>query len=176
MDCGSCFFCALEKNMGAKKHVTCLLAEDGAPLTDLEEMCGRARAFYAALFSPDQTNSKACRVLWDGLPTVSAGDRDQLELPLTLAKFSEALRPMSTNKSLGMDGLTVEFYCVSCTDYKVVVKAISLRLGSVLSDVVHPNQTYTVPGRTIFDNIYLDRDLLELECSDGLLFALLSLD
>ncbi|CAM2113585.1 unnamed protein product [Caretta caretta] len=31
MDCGSRFFYALEKTRGAKKHVTCLLAEDGTP-------------------------------------------------------------------------------------------------------------------------------------------------
>ncbi|CAM2118431.1 unnamed protein product [Caretta caretta] len=62
------------------------------------------------------------------------------------------------------------------TDYEVVVKAISLQLGSVLSDVVHPDQTYTVLGWTIFKNLYLVRDLLELGYRDGLSFALLSLD
>ncbi|CAM2111076.1 unnamed protein product [Caretta caretta] len=195
MDRGSRFFYALEKRRGAKKHVTCL--------------------------------PNTCRVLWDGLPMVTVGDRDRLEIPLTLAEFSEALRHMPTNKSPGMDGLTVESYCVfwdilspdlvtvwaeplqsgvlplSCrravltllpkkgdlrdlrnwrpvsllsTDYKVVAKAISLRLGSLLADVIHPDQTYTGPGRTIFDNLYLVRDLLELGCRDSLLFALLSLD
>ncbi|CAM2106123.1 unnamed protein product [Caretta caretta] len=134
---------------------------------------------------------------------------------------------MPTNKSPGMDGLTVEFYCafwdilgpdlatvwaeslqggvlsLSCrravlallpkkgdlrdlrnwrpvsllsTDYKIVVKAISLWLGSVMADVIHPDQTYTVPGRSIFDNLFLVRDLLELGRRDGLSFALLSLD
>ncbi|CAM2096561.1 unnamed protein product [Caretta caretta] len=201
MDRGSCFFYALEKKRGAKKHVTCLLAEDGTPLMDPTEMCGRARAFYAGLFSPDPTDPNACRVLWDELPMVSVGDRDRLELPLSLAEFLEALRCMPTNKSPGMDGLTVEFYGMfwdilgpalvtvwaeslqsgvlplSCrravlallpkkrdlrdlrnwhpisllsTDYKVIAKAISLRLGSVLADVIHPDQTYTVPGHTIF--------------------------
>ncbi|CAM2106798.1 unnamed protein product [Caretta caretta] len=227
MDRGSRFFYALEKTRGAKKHVTCLLAEDGTPLTDPEEMCGRARDFYTSLFSPDPTDPDACEVLWEELPTVSVGDRDRLELPLTLAEFSEALRRMPTNKSLGMDGLTVEFYRafwdilgpdlvtvwaeslqsgvlpLSCrravlallpkkgdlrdlrnwrpvsllsTDYKIVAKAISLRLGSVMADVVHPEQTYTVPGRSIFDNLFLVRDLLELGRRDGLSFALLSLD
>ncbi|CAM2113113.1 unnamed protein product [Caretta caretta] len=42
MDHGSHFFYALEKTRGAKKHVTCLLAEDGTLLTELVEMCGRA--------------------------------------------------------------------------------------------------------------------------------------
>ncbi|CAM2115636.1 unnamed protein product [Caretta caretta] len=227
MDRGSRFFYALEKTRGAKKHVTCLLAEDGTPLTDPEEMCGRARDFYTSLFSPDPTDPDACEVLWEELPTVSVGDRDRLELPLTLAEFSEALRRMPTNKSPGMDGLTVEFYHafwdilgpdlvivwaeslqsgvlpLSCrravlallpkkgdlrdlrnwrpvsllsTDYKIVAKAISLRLGSVMADVVHPDQTYTVPGRSIFDNLFLVRDLLELGQRDGLSFALLSLD
>ncbi|CAM2105792.1 unnamed protein product [Caretta caretta] len=99
MDRGSHFFYALEKKRGAKKHVTCLLAEDGTPLTDPE-----------------------------------------------------------------------------ITDYKVVAKAILLWLGSVLADVVHPDQTYTVPGHTIFDNLYFVWDLLELGYWDGLSFALLSLD
>ncbi|CAM4719095.1 unnamed protein product [Lepidochelys kempii] len=110
MDRGSRFFYALEKTRGAKKHVTCLLAEDGTPLTNPEEMCGRAGDFYTSLFSPDLTDPDACEVLWEELPTVSMGDRDRLELPLTLAEFSEALRRMPTNKSPGMDGLTVEFY------------------------------------------------------------------
>ncbi|CAM2112899.1 unnamed protein product [Caretta caretta] len=61
-------------------------------------------------------------------------------------------------------------------DYKVIAKAISLRLWSMMVDVVHPDQTNTVPGQTIFDNLYLVRDLLELGPRDGLSFALLSLD
>ncbi|CAM2101937.1 unnamed protein product [Caretta caretta] len=40
MDRGSRFFYALEKTRGAKKHVTCLLAEDSTPLTEPAEMCG----------------------------------------------------------------------------------------------------------------------------------------
>ncbi|CAM2111077.1 unnamed protein product [Caretta caretta] len=110
MERGSRFFYALEKTRGAKKQVTCLLAEDGTPLTDPEEMRGRARDFYTSLFSPDPNDPVACGVLWEELPMVSVGDRDRLELPLTLAEFSEALRRMPTNKSPGMDGLTVEFY------------------------------------------------------------------
>ncbi|CAM2096653.1 unnamed protein product [Caretta caretta] len=63
MDRGSCFFYALEKRRGAKKHVTCLLVEDRTPVTDQEEMCGRARAFYTSLFSLNLTDADACRVL-----------------------------------------------------------------------------------------------------------------
>ncbi|CAM4723223.1 unnamed protein product [Lepidochelys kempii] len=74
MDHGSHSFYALEKMRGAKKHVTCLLAEDGTSLTDPVEMCGRARDFYTSLFSPDPTDPGACRVLWEELPMVSVCD------------------------------------------------------------------------------------------------------
>ncbi|CAM2116176.1 unnamed protein product [Caretta caretta] len=163
-------------------------------------MCGRARAFYVSLFFRDLTNPDTCRVLWTGLPMVSMGDRDRLELPLTLAELSEALCHITTDKSPGMDWLTVEFYhkprspcsqrrgtpatfgidSLLSTDYKVIAKAISLQLGSMLEDVVHPDQTYTILGWTIFDNLYLDRDILELGCRDRdileLSFSRLSLD
>ncbi|CAM5095310.1 unnamed protein product [Eretmochelys imbricata] len=45
-----------------------------------------------------------------------------------------------------------------------------------MADVIHPDQTYTVPGHSIFDNLFLVQDLLELGRRDGLSFALLSLD
>ncbi|CAM2112531.1 unnamed protein product [Caretta caretta] len=61
MDRSSLFFYALQKRKGAKKHVTCLLVEDGTPLTDPEEMRGRARAFYANLFPPGSNRSRAPR-------------------------------------------------------------------------------------------------------------------
>ncbi|CAM2096671.1 unnamed protein product [Caretta caretta] len=150
MDHGSCFFYTLEKKRGAKKHVTCFLAEDGTPVTDPAEICGRARAFYAGLFSPDLTDPNACRVLWNELPTVSTGDRDGLELPLTLAEFLEALRRMPTNKSPGMDGLTVEFY-------------------RMFWDILGPDLV-TVWAKS------LQSGVLPLSCRDGLSFALLSLD
>lgn len=47
----------------------------------------RVRAFYSTLFCLDPVDSKTCRVLWEGLLTVS-----------------------HDNKSTDIDGLTVEFY------------------------------------------------------------------
>ncbi|CAM2097114.1 unnamed protein product [Caretta caretta] len=40
-------------------------------------------------------------------------------------------------------------------DYKVIAKAISLQLGSMLADMIHPDQAYAVLGHTIFDNLQL---------------------
>ncbi|CAM4571413.1 unnamed protein product, partial [Caretta caretta] len=122
------------------------------------------------------------------LPTVSVGDRDRLELPLTLAEFSEALRRMPTNKSRGMDGLTVEIYRafwdilgpdlatvwaeslqgrvlpLSCsTDYKIVVKAISLRLGSVMADERLTGLVLREPELRLVLSAYADDVLLVVQ-------------
>ncbi|CAM2106918.1 unnamed protein product [Caretta caretta] len=126
MDHGSRFFYALEKMRGAKKHVTCLLAEDGTPLMEPVEM----RAVLALL--------------------LKKGDLRDLRNWCPISLLS--------------------------TDYKIVAKGVSLRLGSVLADVIRPDQTYTVPDHSIFDNLFLVRDLLELGRRDSLSFALLSLD
>ncbi|CAM2111752.1 unnamed protein product [Caretta caretta] len=82
MDHGSHFFYALEKRRGAKKHISCLLAEDS---------------------TPSQKGDPGDLRNWH---------------PVSLLSM----------------------------DYKVIVKAISLWLGSVLVDVIHPDQTYTHPG------------------------------
>ncbi|CAM2119674.1 unnamed protein product [Caretta caretta] len=50
MDRGFHFY-ALEKMRGAKKHITCLLAEDGTTLTEPAEMCRRTQPSMQ-VFSP----------------------------------------------------------------------------------------------------------------------------
>lgn len=54
-------------------------------------------------------------------------------------------------------------------DYKVTVKVIALQLKSMLVNVSHPYQIYTIPALTIFDNQYLAQDLLHLACRVGLI-------
>ena len=48
------------------------------------------------------------------------------------------------------------------TDYKLASKAITERLKSVMASIVHPDQTCGVPGRSIFSNLQLVRDLLDM--------------
>ncbi len=45
-----------------------------------------------------------------------------------------------------------------CNDYKLFYKALANRLGEVLEQVIHPDQTYCVPSRQNFDNISFIRD------------------
>ena len=48
------------------------------------------------------------------------------------------------------------------TDYKLASKAITERLKSVMSSIVHHDQTCSVPGRSIFSNLHLVRDVLDM--------------
>ncbi|CAM2106415.1 unnamed protein product [Caretta caretta] len=117
------------------------------------------------------------RVFWDifgpELITVWAKSLQSGVLPLSCRRAVLALLP---KKGDLCDLRNWRPVLLLSTDYKIVVKAISLRLGSVLADVIHPDQTYTVPDHSIFDNLFMVWDLLELGRRDGLSFALLSLD
>ena len=45
-------------------------------------------------------------------------------------------------------------------DLKIITKALSERLKSILSSLVHPNQT-CIPGRHIENNIHITQDIID---------------
>ena len=47
-----------------------------------------------------------------------------------------------------------------CVDYKIITKTLATRLGALLHYLLHPNQTCSVSGRSIYDNLYLLRDII----------------
>ena len=60
-------------------------------------------------------------------------------------------------------------------DYKICAKAVSIRLAKVLGSIVDPDQTCSIPGRTIFSNLALLRDTLafiERKNETGILLSL----
>ena len=61
-------------------------------------------------------------------------------------------------------------------DYKICSKAISLRLSKVLDSVVDPDQTCSIPGRSIVSNLILLRDTLDHIERTGETGILVSLD
>ncbi len=61
-------------------------------------------------------------------------------------------------------------------DYKVATRAISGCLLAVIGSVVGPDQTCGVPGRTISENLFHIRDLIEYAERENIPLALLSLD
>ncbi len=63
-----------------------------------------------------------------------------------------------------------------CSDLKLFSKALAIRLREVVGQVIHQNQTYCVPNRSIFDNVYLIRDILEVSRLLDIDTGLISLD
>ena len=59
-------------------------------------------------------------------------------------------------------------------DYKITTRAISARLLTVLGSIIEPDQTCGVRGRTISENLFLIRDLLEYVERDDRPLALFS--
>lgn len=47
-----------------------------------------------------------------------------------------------------------------CVNYKLLSKVLASRLGKVMEQVIHRDQTYYVPGRSMVGNIHLIRDVL----------------
>lgn len=46
-------------------------------------------------------------------------------------------------------------------DYKIISKILTTRLSLVLGSVLHPDQTCSVPGRSISSNVVLLRDIFD---------------
>ena len=63
-----------------------------------------------------------------------------------------------------------------CTDYKILSKALANRLREVMELIIHQDQTYCVPGRSILDNVSLIRDILDISSSLGINVGLIGLD
>jgi exonuclease III len=61
-------------------------------------------------------------------------------------------------------------------DYKIISRALSLKLGQVLGDVINPAQTCSIPGRSILTNTALIRDLIQLVEKDNIPGAIVALD
>uniref|UniRef100_A0A3Q3ERM5 Reverse transcriptase domain-containing protein n=1 Tax=Labrus bergylta TaxID=56723 RepID=A0A3Q3ERM5_9LABR len=63
-----------------------------------------------------------------------------------------------------------------CADYKILSRALSNRLKDVLGSVVHKDQSYCVPDRTIMDNVFLIRDVIDVCKIYNLNVGIVSLD
>lgn len=63
-----------------------------------------------------------------------------------------------------------------CTDYKIMAKYFSNRLKECMDTVIHYSQTYCVPGRTIMDNLFLIRDIIDISKLHELNVGLFSID
>ena len=61
-------------------------------------------------------------------------------------------------------------------DYKIATKALSNRIRKVLPNILSEDQTCGVPGRSIFENLFLLRDTIDFVTHKHLQAAIISLD
>ena len=62
------------------------------------------------------------------------------------------------------------------TGYKILAKALSVRLSKVLANIVSDDQTCGVPGRTILNNVFILRDLVVICKQKNIAAAIISID
>lgn len=65
---------------------------------------------------------------------------------------------------------------VLCSDYKILSRCLANRLKTVLGKLIHNDQPYCVPDRSIYDNLFLMCDLWDYAKVYGTEFGFLSLD
>ncbi|XP_064843632.1 uncharacterized protein LOC135555246 [Oncorhynchus masou masou] len=63
-----------------------------------------------------------------------------------------------------------------CAEYKIVSKCLSNRLKEYLGVLIHKDQSYCVPDRSIVDNLFMIRDVLDICKLSDVNVGLLSLD
>ncbi len=63
-----------------------------------------------------------------------------------------------------------------CTDYKILSRALALRLREVMVSIIHPDQTYCVSCRLISDKVTLICDVLSVSNDLGIETGLVSID
>ena len=62
------------------------------------------------------------------------------------------------------------------TDYKILAKALSVRLREVIANIIHTDKTANPPGRTIYYNVSLIRDALRYANDNSTPLALITID
>lgn len=64
----------------------------------------------------------------------------------------------------------------SCNDYKILTKILSSRLKNILSQIISEDQTCSIPKRTVFNNLFLVRDLIKVNKKQNTSFYILQVD
>jgi hypothetical protein len=62
------------------------------------------------------------------------------------------------------------------TDYKIFTKALTIKLAKVAPDLIHPAQAGFVPGRHIYDQIWLTKRIIDLAEATEMQGAIVALD
>ena len=95
------------------------------------------------------------------------------ELPLSCRRAVLTLLPKKEDLSELKNWRPVALLCM---DFKIFSKSLANRLKVHLETLVHRDQSYCVPGRSILDNLHLLRDTMDLAALTEMNFGLLGID
>lgn len=95
------------------------------------------------------------------------------ELPLSCRRAVIALLPKKGDLCLLKNWRPVSLLCA---DLKIFSKCLTNRLRNCMANIIHPDQTYCVLGRSIFDNVFLIRDFFLATGMGDFNVGLVSLD
>ncbi|KAI3354578.1 hypothetical protein L3Q82_019083, partial [Scortum barcoo] len=172
MDTPSSFFFGLERKNGQKKVIHTLLSDTEQELVEPGQIRRRAVDFYCSLYSSEYEEDNTLQEEFcSELPQVSTETNSRLTEPLQLCELQAALRSMQGQRAPGIDGLTVEFYKafwdVLAADILDVFNESLCQQAEGSYGESHPPgpDLYCVPGRSMVDNVYLIRDVLEVSSS-----------
>ena len=107
------YFFNLERKNYNKKTISELRIDEETIVKDAKRIREAIEQFYSQLYKSErllEQNDFESFIEDVKIPKLSTEDRENLEGPLTYEECKEALDNFETDKSLGEDGFTVEFY------------------------------------------------------------------
>jgi len=110
MDASSTFFFNLEKTDVKNQRMTCLRCPDGHVTTDGGEMRRCAALFYTELYGKEQCDEECVQELLEGLPKLSGFEQTELDKELSLEELTIAVNQLTSGRSPGIDGLSIDFF------------------------------------------------------------------
>ena len=107
------YFLNLEKRNKAKTHVRKILLQNNLEATEPKAIMSTLKTFYSNLYKRTSTKTEnECQQYLKDIPApkLHENDKQSCEREITKNECWDALKSMGNNKSLGIDGLTKEFY------------------------------------------------------------------
>lgn len=125
----------------------------------------------------DGLTAEFYKVFWEligpDLYTVFIECMDSGSLPLSCRRAVITLLPKKGDHSVLKNWRPVSLLG---SDYKILSKALTNRMKKCIQTIIHKDQTFCIPDRSIFDNLFLIRDLLGYAELQKLDIGLISLD
>lgn len=131
------------KQLESKQSILAIKSAEGDIINDQKIINQAFRDFYSKLYQSEcsaQDHNLNTFLKNVSLPTLCVSQRDELDCPVTTSEVVSAIKALSSAKSPGGDGFTIEFY-------KCFLDVLSPLLVKLYTDMIE-NQTMPLSMRT----------------------------